>query len=199
MEYLFVLHCIYIIFIMIQRILNILGSISLLAVIYLINKGIGVGYLLKYMDIHLNYNLPHWVSYVFYIVVVLVYTGLLILLFKHLRPGELRNKNIEHLDADNSGFLAMILAYVFVGLSINNAWTLMAIILFLLIFNLCGSSYIYNPLFYIFGYRYYYITSSKTKILLMTKTRYPLGAIVDFKQCGCLNDYTYIDISKNKN
>ena len=143
---------------MIQRILNILGSISLLAVIYLINKGIGVGYLLKYMDIHLNYNLPQWVSYVFYIVVVLVYTGLLILLFKHLRPGELRNKNIEHLDADNSGFLAMILAYVFVGLSINNAWTLMAIILFLLIFNLCGSSHIYNPLFYIFGYRYYYIT-----------------------------------------
>ena len=32
----------------------------------------------------------------------------------------------------------------------------------------------------------------------MTKTRYPLEAIADFKQCGCLNDYTYIDISKNK-
>lgn len=183
---------------MIQRILNILGSISLLIVIYLINRGIGVGCLLKTMDIHLGYNFPQWVSYLFYILVVIAYTGLLIWLFKHLRPGELRNKNIEHLDADNSGFLAMILAYVFVGLSINNGWSLMAVILFLLIFNLCGSSHIYNPLFYIFGYRYYYITSSKTKILVMTKTRYPLGAIADFKQCGCLNDYTYIDISKNK-
>jgi flagellar basal body-associated protein FliL len=84
-----------------------------------------------------------------------------------------------------------------VGLSINNGWTLMTVLLFLLIFNLCGSSHIYNPLFYIFGYHYYYVTSSKTKILVMTKTKYPLGATADFEQCGCLNDYTYIDISKN--
>lgn len=182
---------------MIQRILNITGSISLLVVIYLINNEIGVGYLLQKIDIQLPYNLPQLVSYIFYIFMVVVYHGLLVFLFKYLRPGELRNKNIERLDADNSGFLAMILAYVFVGLSINNGWTLMTVLLFLLIFNLCGSSHIYNPLFYIFGYHYYYITSSKTKILVMTKTKYPLGATADFEQCGCLNDYTYIDISKN--
>lgn len=181
---------------MVQRILHILSSISLLAVIYLINNGIGVGTLLGEIGIHLKYDLPQWVSYVAYVVFAIGFAGGLTLFFKKLRPGELLNKNIEQLDSDNSGFLAMIMAYVFVGLSIKNGWTLISVMLFLMIFNLCGSSHIYNPLFYLFGYRYYYVTSSKTKILVMTRTKYPLGSDADFKRCGCLNDYTYIDLSK---
>ena len=181
---------------MIQRILHILGSISLLAVIYLINNGISVGNILEILHIYVRYDLPQWVSVICYIVAVVGYTGFLIILFSRLRPGEIRGQYIEQLDADNSGLLAMILAYVFVGLSINNGVTLLVVMVFLLVFCLAGSSHIYNPLFYLFGYRYYYITSSKTKILVMTKTRYPLGANVDFVQCGCLNDYTYIDLSK---
>lgn len=181
---------------MVQRVLHILSSISLLAVIYLINNDIGVGTILGEVGIHVNFNLPQWVSFMAYIVLVIGFAGMLTLMFKYLRPGELLKLNIEQLDADNSGLLAMILAYVFVGLSINNGWTLIAVMLFLLIFNLCGSSHIYNPLFYLFGYHYYYVTSSKTKILVMTRTKYPLGANANFKQCGCLNDYTYIDLSK---
>lgn len=181
---------------MIQRILHILSSISLLAVIYLINSGIGMGTLLGGIGIHVKYDLPQWVSYVAYVVSAIGFAGVLTLFFKKLRPGELLNKNIEQLDSDNSGLLAMIMAYVFVGLSINNGWTLISVMLFLMIFNLCGSSHIYNPLFYLFGYRYYYVTSSKTKILVMTRTKYPLGSDADFKRCGCLNDYTYIDLSK---
>lgn len=181
---------------MIQRILHILSSISLLAVIYLINNGVGVGTILGEVGLYVKYDLPQWASYVVYIASVIAFAGVLTLFFKKLRPGELRNQNIEQLDSDNSGLLAMILAYVFVGLSINNGWTLIAVMLFLLIFNLCGSSHIYNPIFYLFGYRYYYVTSSKTKILVMTRTKYPLGSDADFEQCGCLNDYTYIDLSK---
>lgn len=180
---------------MISRVLHIFSSISLLAVVYLINKGIGVGHILARMGIHVRYDLPQWISYIVYILAAIGFAGVLILLFDHLRQGELRSQHIERLDADNSGLLAMLLAYVFVGLSINNGWTLMAVMFLLLIFHLCGSSYIYNPLFYIYGYHYYYVTSSKTKILVMTKTKYPLGADADFARCGCLNDFTYIDTS----
>jgi hypothetical protein len=181
---------------MIQRVLHIISSISLLAVIFLINKGIGIGGILAVVGIHVGYDLPQWISYIIYIVVVVGFAGILTLLFKKLRPGELTKQNIEELDADNSGLLAMLLAYIFVGLSINNGWTLLAVMLFLLIFNLCGSSHIYNPLFYLFGYHYYYVSSSKTKLLVMTKIKYPLGCEADFSNCRCLNDYTYIDMSK---
>lgn len=181
---------------MIQRTLHILSSISLLAVIYLINNGVGFGTLLEAIGIDVKCDLPQWVSYLTYIAVAIGFAGGLILSFKKLRPGELRNQHIEQLDSDNSGLLAMIMAYVFVGLSINNGWTLISVMLFLMVFNLCGSSHIYNPLFYLFGYRYYYVTSSRTKILVMTRNKFPLGSDADFKSCGCLNDYTYIDLSK---
>lgn len=184
--------------IQIQSILHILSSISLLVVIYLINHGIGIGSIIAKLGIPVKYDLPQWMSYIVYIILTIGYAGILTLFFKRLRPGELRNQNIEQLDADNSGLLAMMLTYVFVGLSVNNNWALLIVIISLLIFNLClcDSMHIYNPLFYIFGYHYYYVSSSKIKILVMTRTKYPLGANADFKNCGCLNDYTYIDISK---
>lgn len=181
---------------MLQRVLNIISSVSLLAVIYLINKGIGIGEILGYIGIKVGYDLPQYFSYASYILGVVVYAWLLTKLFGRLRPGELRKEHITELDADNSGLLAIILAYVFVGLSISNGWTLIAVLCFLLVFNLCGSSHIYNPLFYLFGYHYYYVSSSKMKYLVMTKTKYPLGSQADFSDCRLLNDYTYIDMSK---
>ena len=181
---------------MLQRVLNIISSVSLLAVIYLINSGIGIGEILGYAGIKVDYDFPQYFSYASYIVGAVVYAWLLTKMFVRLRPGELRKEHITELDADNSGLLAMILAYVFVGLSINNGWTLIVVLCFLIVFNLCGSSHIYNPLFYLFGYHYYYVSSSKTKYLVMTKTKHPLGSHADFSNCYCMNDYTYIDMSK---
>lgn len=181
---------------MIIQIFHILSSISLLPVIYLINNDITIGIILKEMGVYVNYNLPQWISYLVYVIIVILFAGIVINLSKYLRPGEIRKNNIEQLDSDNSALLGMMLAYIFVGLSITNTYTLIIVILFLVIFNLCGTSHIYNPLFYIFGYRYYYITSSKTKILLMTKNRYRLGTEADLPECKCLNDYTYIDFNK---
>lgn len=181
---------------MMQRTLNIISSISLLAVIFLINQGVGIEDIIRKTGIEVGWTISKWISYLIYIVITIVYAWILTLLFKKLRCGQIVNKDIDELDVDNSSLLAMILAYVFVGLSISNGWTLLVILLFLLVFNLCGSSYIYNPIFYLFGYRYYYVRSSKTRFLVMSKIKYPLGAQADFSNCRCLNDYTYIDMDK---
>ena len=179
---------------MIQRLLNILSSVSLLATIFFINKGIGVGTILRYVGIRVGYDLPQYYSYIVYVLMPFIFAGCLIRLFPKLRPGELRAGNVSEISADNSSFLAMILGYVFVGLSISNASTLLVIMSFLLIFNLCGNSYVFNPLFYVFGYRYYYITSSNIKFLIMTRKRISLGTKADFPNARCLNDFTYIDL-----
>ena len=179
---------------MIQRALNILSSVSLLATIYLINKGVGIGMILSKIGIRVNYDLPQYYSYVVYVVLPVFFAWLLTKLFSKLRPGELQPGCISEISADNSSFLAMILGYIFVGLSINNIHALFVIMGLLLIFHLCGNSYIFNPLFYLFGYRYYYLTSSGIKFLVMTKQRINLGANGDFSKSKCLNDFTYIDI-----
>lgn len=179
---------------MIQRALNILSSVSLLATIFLVNKGIGIGKILSEIGISVNYDLPQYYSYAVYIMLPMLFAGLLTKLFPKLRPGELQSGNVSEISADNSSFLAMILGYVFVGLSINNVHALLVIMGVLLIFNLCGNSYIFNPLFYLFGYRYYYLTSSGIKFLVMTKKKINLGSKGNFSNAKCLNDFTYIDI-----
>lgn len=179
---------------MIQRALNILSSVSLLATIFLINQGVGVGTILSEIGIRVNYDLPQYCSYLVYILLPVFFAWLLTRLFHKLRPGELKSGNVSEISADNSSFLAMILGYVFVGLSINNAHALFVIMGVLLIFNLCGNSYIFNPLFYLFGYRYYYLTSSGIKLLVMTKKKISLGSKGDFPNAKCLNDFTYINI-----
>lgn len=179
---------------MIQRALNILSSVSLLATIFLINKGIGIGKILAEIGIRVNCDLSQYYSYLVYILLPVLFAWLLTRLFPKLRPGELQSGNVSEISADNSSFLAMILGYVFVGLSINNVHALLVIMGLLLIFNLCGNSYIFNPLFYLFGYRYYYLTSSGIKFLVMTKKKINLGSKGDFSQAKCLNDFTYIDI-----
>ena len=132
-----------------------------------------------------------------YIVSPILFAYILTFFFKKLRFCELTSENIKEINADNSGFLAMILGYIFVGLSINNIYALLVVMGFLLIFNMAGNSYIYNPIFYLFGYKYYYVTSTdRIKILIMSKQRIRLGDIVTFPEVHCLNDYTYIDISK---
>ena len=179
---------------MIQRTLNILSSVSLLATIFLINQGVGIGTILSEIGIKVNYDLPQYCSYAVYISLPVLFAWLLTKLFPKLRPGELQSGNVSEISADNSSFLAMILGYIFVGLSINNVHALLVIMGLLLIFNLYGNSYIFNPLFYLFGYRYYYLTSSGIKFLVMTKQKINLGSKGDFSQAKCLNDFTYIDI-----
>ena len=179
---------------MIQRALNIFSSVSLLATIFLINQGVGIGTILSEIGISVKYDLPQFYSYVVYIVLPVFFAWLLTRMFPKLRSGELQSGNVCEISADNSSFLAMILGYVFVGLSINNVHTLVVIMGLLLIFNLCGNSYIFNPLFYLFGYRYYYLTSSGIKFLVMTKKNINLGSKGDFSNAKCLNDFTYIDI-----
>ncbi len=190
---------------MIQRLLNIISSNSLLVVIYLVNRGvdinrilnkIGINKILNKLGISCRIEIPIYCSYCLYLLIVIAFAFFVKCLFSRLRSGEIPKDSIEELDVDNSGLLAIILAYVFVGLSITSNSILVVIIGFLLVFNLCGTSYIYNPLFYVFGYHYYFVRSAKVKILVMTKTKYPLGTEIDFPNCKCLNDYTYIDMSK---
>lgn len=179
---------------MIQRALNILSSVSLLATIFLINNGVGIGTIVSGIGIKVNYDLPQYFSYMIYIAMPVLFAWILTKLFPKLRPGELQSDNVSEISADNSSFLAMILGYIFVGLSITNIHALLVIMGFLIIFNLCGNSYIFNPLFYLFGYRYYYLTSSGIKFLVMTKQKINLGSKGNFSNAMCLNDFTYIDI-----
>ena len=94
-------------------------------------------------------------------------------------------------------FLPTFFGYVFVGLSINNNMTLVVIYIALTILCYCAEIYLYNPIFHLLGYRFYFVTVDKNKILVMTKKDIKLKEQIEFKILGQVNDFTYIDIEES--
>ena len=60
----------------------------------------------------------------------------------------------------------------------------------------CAEIYLYNPIFHLLGYRFYFVTADKNKVLVMTKKDIKLGEQIEFKKLGQVNDFTYIDIEE---
>ncbi len=170
-----------------------LVSLLLLAVIYLINSSIEIG---RLTGLHLWFDMPAIVSYLIYIVGSLFLTWLCTLAFSKMETISLQSTNIKGIESADSTFVPMYLAYVFVGVSIQNEISLILCYLLIAIICFFAQNYYFNPLFYILGYRYYFvINSADKKLLIMTKKHIYLGQEIDFANLKRLNDYSYVDIN----
>lgn len=167
------------------RLVFILQSYLLLIFIYLINHSITIGAILKDLEIVSEQvslpDLPNWISYIVYFLIVLVTSKLILLWVPSLKDGiEVKSENIDKIYPASESFLPTFFAYVFLGLSINN-WT---------------SLFFVYVAFYIFQYRFYYIEmKSGSKILVMSKYKFQFGHKKDFTRLKKINDFSYIDLN----
>lgn len=167
-------------------------SLSLMAVIYLVNQGKEFGA----FGLHLCFDVPVAVSYVIYVALCIFLTWLCSLAFSKLETMNLSNSNVNNIESADSTFVPMYFAYVFVGVSIQSNDSLIWCYLLTTVICYCAQIYYFNPLFYLLGYRYYFVTNSTDKkLLVMTRKRIYLNQNVDFTHLKRLNDYSYVDIS----
>lgn len=183
------------------RFVFILQSYLLLIFIYLLNHSITIGTILKELSFVSDEvalpDLPNWISYTVYLLIVLVTSKLMLLWFPSLKDSiDVKLENIDKIYPASESFLPTFFAYVFLGLSINNWTSLFFVYVALGIFCLCSEMYLYNPLFYIFKYRFYYIDmKSGFKILVMSKYGFQLGHKKDFTRLKKINDFSFIDLN----
>lgn len=172
-------------------------SFLLLIAIYLINHSFTLGMLLKSMKLDfVKADIPNFLSYVIYIVIVVLLSGLFVKRFKVLKDRiNINSDKIDKISPTGDNFLASFFAYIFLGLSINNAYMLIVIYIALVIMCYSTQMYLYNPIFILFGYNYFYIkTKEGLTIILLTKKKFQLGEIESLIGIRRLNDYTYIDL-----
>lgn len=143
-------------------------------------------------------DFPNWISYVTYLLMIWLSTKLMLKWLPSLKDNTtIKSENIDKMYPASESFLPIFFAYVFLGLSINNWTSLFCIYAALGIYCMCSEMYLYNPLFYVFGYRFYYIDmNSGTKILLMSKYKFQLGHKTDFIKVKRVNDFSYIDLNR---
>jgi hypothetical protein len=142
-------------------------------------------------------DLPNIISYTLYLAIVVFASWLITKRFNKLEDIiDITTSEIDKISPTGDNFLASFFAYIFIGLSINNMYILIAIYAILTIMCFCTQMYLYNPVFLLFGYNYFYIKVPKgLTIMVLTKKRFGLNDKEDLKGIRRLNDYTYIDLN----
>jgi len=107
------------------RVLLTFNATSLLVIIFLVQKGYTLGYLFPKDDV-LNWIslLPNAVSYLLYVLVPVLLTGLSIVLSSKLGKDQFKKGEIESIEHANNSFLPSYLGYFFVALSVGSWETL---------------------------------------------------------------------------
>lgn len=177
------------------RVLLTFNATSLLVIIFLVQKGYTLGYFFcSAAWLGWAIELPNAVSYLFYLAIPILSTGLSIWLSKHLGKDEFKAGEVDSIEHANNSFLPSYLGYFFVALSISNTETLWFVYGVLFVFTYLSQALYFNPLFLLFGYEFYNITTKNgTAIFLISKECYKKPDDIQIPLAYRINNYTFIE------
>lgn len=179
------------------RLLLTFNATSLLVIIFLVQKGYTLGYLFPKNDgLSWVSLLPNVVSYLLYVFIPVLFTGLSIVLSSKLGKDQFKKGEVDSIEHANNSFLPSYLGYFFVALSVGNWETLWFVYGVLFIFTFLSQALYFNPLFLIFGYEFYNVkTKNGTAIFLISRQKYKTPSDIDISTAFRINNYTFIERS----
>ncbi len=172
------------------------NATSLIIVVYLVKDRVNINRL-----IHLPCTTPNYVSYMIYALLPVLLTYLSLLLSKGLSKSSMEAHNgksvVKEIEHANNAYLPSYLGYFFVALSVPFDDTLIFVYVILFVFTFLSQTLYFNPLFLIFRYHFYYLTTTKdVKIFMITRKVLKDPAAIDFPSLQRINDFTFIDLGK---
>jgi len=174
------------------RLLLTFNATSLLMIIYLVKDGHTLGSFCPLFNF--STVLPNIISYVIYLLVPIMLTGLSIALSSSLGKDSFKAGEVISIEHANNSFLPSYLGYFFVALSVPNFETLIFVYGVLFVFTFLSQALYFNPLFLLFGFEFYNIkTKNGASIFLISRQRYKTPQEVEVASASRINDYTFIE------
>lgn len=174
------------------RFLLTFNATSLLVIIFLVQKGFALSYFFPghpWLE-----EIPNAFSYILYILVPILLTGLSLLLSSLLGKDEFKKDQVDSIAHANNSFLPSYLGYFFVALSVGNWETLAFVYSVLFIFTFRSQALYFNPLFLLYGYEFYNITTiSRASIFLISREKYKVPGDIVIPKAFRINNYTFIE------
>lgn len=137
------------------------------------------------------------ISYGCFLLIPMLLTWCIHRTFGRLDHADMTEEEISEVESASADFLPVFFGYVFVGISVSHISTLFITYLLLVVLCFCADIYLYNPMFHLLGYRFYFVKTGKNKVLILSKKEIKLREHVSFDKLGQINDFTFIDL-KNK-
>lgn len=175
------------------RLLLTFNATSLLLIVFLVQKNFPLGCF--FPDYVWLAKVPNVVSYLVYFLVPVVLTGLSLLLSKYLGKDAFQKGDVESIEHANNSFLPSYLGYFFVALSVGNWETLWFVYAVLFVFTFLSQALYFNPLFLVYGYEFYNITTKNgTAIFLISRQKYRRPDEVEIAAANRINNYTFLEM-----
>jgi len=174
------------------RILLTFNATSLLLIVFLVQKGYDLTYFFPCTEFIRGF--PKFLSYVSYMAAPMALTGLSLFLGKMLGRDEFKRGQVACIEHASNSFLPSYLGYFFVALSIGNWETLFFVYGVLFVFTYKSQALYFNPLFLLYGYDFYTITTSTgASIFLISKEKYKRPDDVVIQRAFRINNYTFLE------
>lgn len=174
------------------RVLLTFNATSLLVIIFLVQKGFTLAHF--FSDFPWLDRIPNFVSYALYLLIPILLTGLSLLLSSKLGKDEFKLGQVDSIEHANNSFLPSYLGYFFVALSVSNWETLLFVYGVLFIFTFRSQALYFNPLFLLYGFEFYNITTtSKASIFLISREKYKVPSDIAIARAFRINNYTFIE------
>lgn len=139
-------------------------------------------------------SFPDFISYIVYILIPILFTFISLRVGKHLGNANISKGTIVEIENANNAFLPSYLGYFFVALSISTFDTLVYMFIILFVFTFLSQTLYFNPLFLIFGYHFYNVsTSNKAKLFIISKKEIIKVDDVEFPLLKRINNFTFIE------
>ena len=183
----------------IYRLFYTLLALSLVFFVYAVNNGItldNIAAKLEWTSVSqwIENYIPSYCSYVLYFSILIGFALLLRYASRTLPYIGIPNGHIISVEPASDGMMITYFGLFFFALSVNTSQALMITFILLLFCLLFSNVYMFNPLFSIIQYRFYYITfKSGKKCLLISKEKFSHGDALVFERLYKLNEFTYID------
>jgi hypothetical protein len=174
------------------RLLLTFNATSLLVIIFFVQKTHTLGYF--FPRCQLLVSLPNVISYAAYLLVPILLTGLSILLSSKLSRDCFQSGTIVSIEHANNSFLPSYLGYFFVALSVGNGETLAFVYIVLFVFTYLSQALYFNPLFLLFGFEFYNITTKNgAAIFLISRQQFKTPGDINISTAYRINNYTFIE------
>ena len=174
------------------RLLLTFNATSLLVIIFWVQKGITLGKFFPQCPYLVS--LPNIISYVLYLLVPIALTGISILMSPKLGSDVFKLGDITHIEHANNSFLPSYLGYFFVALSVGDCETLLFVYSLLFVFTFLSQALYFNPLFLVFGFEFYNITTKNgAAIFLISRKKYKTPSDIEISKAYRINNYTFIE------
>lgn len=144
------------------------------------------------------WNIPTWLFSLILLAIPII-TSLLSLGLANLFSNDNLSSCTE-VEYANSSFIPTYLGYFFVGISLENITQLIIVYILIFLFTQLSQTEYFNPIYLLFGYKFYHIKSSKgTKLFIITRRKIRNASQEDFKNLKRINETTFIELRRKNN